>query len=87
MVTADAFDRDDAAATQTSDRRLPALFRLHRFAVAAKGELRSTIGAGERLGVKAPIKRVVVLPPALRAKFETGHGRIQPVIGNAAIIV
>ena len=70
MVTADALDRDDAAATQTRDRRPQRLFAFIEFAIATEYELWSTSGAGERLGMKAPIKRVVVLRPALRAEFE-----------------
>ena len=81
MVTAHAFDGDDAAATQARNGDFQCFFASDECAtVAVKGELRPTLRTGERLGVKAPIERVLVLPSALRAKLKAGHGRIWPVV-------
>ena len=81
MVTADAFDGRRCRRDAGTQRRLPVLFRLRWVrTVAVKGELRPTLRTGERLGMKAPIERVLVLPSALRAKLKAGHGRIWPVV-------
>ena len=81
MVTAHALDGDDAAATQTCNGGFQCFFASDECAtVAVKGELRPTLRTGERLGMEAPIERILVFPSALRAKLKAGHGRIWPVV-------
>src|ERR1039458_8071448 len=39
-------------------------------------------GAGRGLGVEAAVPGILVFPKAIRAKFETFHGRMRPVVGE-----
>ena len=46
-------------------------------------QTRAADGTGQRLGVEAPVGRVVVLAGALGAEGEGGHGGVGPVVGEA----
>ena len=72
MVAAEALDRDDRAVSEEAD----GLVERHR-------EPGPADRAGDRLGVEAPVGRVLVLPAAVAAQRETCHRRVRPVVGDA----
>ena len=73
VVAAEALDGEDPALAEDGDR----LLERHR-------ELRPADGAGDWLGVEAPVERVLVLAAAVGAEREAGHRRVRPVVGDGA---
>ncbi len=71
LKPADAFERDDAAGGQGLCGVLN-----------REVDLRPADRAGVGLGMEAPVERVGVFAPAVRAHLELAHGRVWPVVGN-----
>ena len=69
VVAAEALDRDDRAVEEEAHRVL----ERHR-------EPRAADGARDRLGVEAPVRRVLVLAPAVGAELERRHRRPRAVV-------
>src|ERR1017187_4749566 len=84
MITPDAFDRDDLARLQCSDRRRKGInSKLRTVAQGAELQMRSTAGASDRLGMKPPIAWIGIFGRAQRTQGEACHRRIGTVIGQA----
>ena len=82
VVAADALDRDDGALAQRRDRRAQRLVAVE--VARQQPQRRPALRARVRLGVEAPVGRVLVLGRAARAQLEAGHRRERPVVGDAA---
>ena len=88
MEAAEALDRDDRAVQQRARGRLDRVggARVVDRASARVREphARAAVRAGVRLGVEAPVGRVLVLGAAGRAHGEARHGRVRPVVRDVA---
>ena len=88
VEAADALHRHDRAVAQRARCGLERVerVRIHERAAAGPGQrhARAAVRAGVRLGVKTPVRRVVVLGPAGRAHREAGHCGVRPVVGDVA---
>ena len=84
VIAADALHRHDGAAPQRRGAGGDGLCRAGdgRTAAIVEGQLRPAGGTGEWLGVVAPVRRVLVFGPAVRAHGEAGHGCVGAVIGQ-----
>ena len=90
VKAADPLDRDDRAVAESGRRREHLITRTTAVAGSSvavridQPDRRSALGARVRLGVKAPVGRILVLRPAGGAHLESGHRRQRSVVGHPA---
>jgi hypothetical protein len=75
-------DRHDLPLAQRPRGSLQGLLRIRQDPAGAVPEFQTwaTAGAGDRLGVEATVRRVLIFRPALGAHREAGHGRPLTVV-------
>ena len=83
VVAADALHGQDASVREHSSSVGQAVGPMHRVGRRLhEAQDRAAVRTADRLGVEAPVARVVVLAAAARAEAEPGHGRRRAVVGE-----
>ena len=82
MEATDALHRHDTALPDHPPG-LPQGFLAPDFRLSQKIQLRAAVGTADGLGVIAPVRRILVLPRAVRAHGKVLHGCALPIIGKA----
>ncbi len=82
MKAADALHRHDTALPDHLPG-LPQRFLAADLRLSQKIQFRAAVGTADGLGVIAPIRRIMVLPRAVRAHGKVLHGGALPIIGKA----
>jgi hypothetical protein len=84
VVATEAFDRNDLADTQSSDRDVDRVAGDQPSSTVECHESWSTRWAAHRLRMESPVGRVVVLRLTRPAHREASHRRTRPVVGDVA---
>ena len=81
VISANPLDGDDGAAAQGRNAgRQRRGVAAHAAVVPMEGKLRAAGRAGQRLGMIAPVQRILIFGAALPAHRKTRHRRVGPVV-------